>query len=38
MVSLIGVLGAGVMGNGIAHAFAQFGFEVVLFDIDETQL
>ena len=26
--------GAGTMGNGIAHTFAQFGFEVALFDIN----
>jgi 3-hydroxybutyryl-CoA dehydrogenase len=34
----IAVLGAGTMGNGIAHAFAQHGHDVVLIDIDETQL
>lgn len=28
------VVGAGTMGNGIAHVFAQFGFDVVLHDID----
>jgi 3-hydroxybutyryl-CoA dehydrogenase len=26
------VIGAGTMGNGIAHAFAQCGYSVVLFD------
>lgn len=26
------VLGAGTMGNGIAHVFGQFGFDVVLYD------
>lgn len=30
----IGVVGAGTMGNGIAHVFAQAGFEVVLADIE----
>ncbi len=32
------VLGAGTMGNGIAHVFAQTGFEVLLCDIDENAL
>jgi len=30
----IGVIGAGTMGNGIAHVFAQSGYEVVLHDIE----
>jgi 3-hydroxybutyryl-CoA dehydrogenase len=34
----IAVLGAGTMGNGIAHAFAQHGHEVTLIDVDEPQL
>ncbi len=38
MIKSVGVLGAGQMGNGIAHAFAQFGHEVVLYDIAEAQL
>lgn len=38
MIRKIGVLGAGQMGNGIAHVFAQFGFDVVLFDIAAPQL
>jgi 3-hydroxybutyryl-CoA dehydrogenase len=38
MITLIGVLGAGQMGNGIAHVFAQYGFHVVLFDISKFQL
>ncbi len=29
----ITVIGAGTMGNGIAHAFAQYGFSVTLCDI-----
>ena len=29
----IAVIGSGTMGNGIAHAFAQYGFEVNLIDI-----
>jgi len=32
------VLGAGTMGNGIAHVFAQTGFKVVVSDISETAL
>ncbi len=38
MISKVGVLGAGQMGNGIAHVFAQFGYQVVLFDIASSQL
>jgi 3-hydroxybutyryl-CoA dehydrogenase len=38
MITSIGVLGAGQMGNGIAHVFAQQGYNVVLFDISERQL
>jgi 3-hydroxybutyryl-CoA dehydrogenase len=38
MITKVGVLGAGQMGNGIAHVFAQFGYDVVLYDIAELQL
>ncbi|MCP4176776.1 MAG: 3-hydroxybutyryl-CoA dehydrogenase [bacterium] len=34
----IAVIGAGTMGNGIAHVFAQSGFDVSLVDINETVL
>jgi 3-hydroxybutyryl-CoA dehydrogenase len=34
----IAVIGAGTMGNGIAHVFAQNGFSVQLFDLQENQL
>lgn len=34
----IAVIGAGTMGNGIAHTFAQSGFTVKLIDINETSL
>ncbi len=34
----IAVIGAGTMGNGIAHTFAQFGFQVQLIDISEDAL
>lgn len=29
----IGVLGAGTMGNGIAHVFAKYGYNVILRDV-----
>ena len=38
MIKLVGVLGAGQMGSGIAHVLAQREIEVVLFDIAEAQL
>lgn len=34
----ISVIGAGTMGNGIAHVFAQFGYKVVLIDISQAAL
>jgi 3-hydroxybutyryl-CoA dehydrogenase len=34
----ISVIGAGTMGNGIAHVFAQNGFNVTLIDISQEQL
>ena len=34
----IAIIGAGTMGNGIAHTFAQSGFKVKLIDISETSL
>ena len=34
----IAVIGAGTMGNGIAHTFAQAGFKVQLIDVNETAL
>ncbi len=34
----ISVIGAGTMGNGIAHIFAQNGFIVNLIDVNNTQL
>jgi len=30
----IAVIGSGTMGNGIAHSFAQYGFDVALIDIN----
>ena len=32
------VIGAGTMGNGIAHVFAQNGFKVTIVDLQKTQL
>ena len=34
----IGVIGAGTMGNGIAHVFAQSGYSVRLIDLSEVAL
>ncbi|TWO31891.1 3-hydroxybutyryl-CoA dehydrogenase [Seonamhaeicola sediminis] len=34
----VAVIGAGTMGNGIAHSFAQSGFKVRLIDINEISL
>ncbi|TKC58621.1 3-hydroxybutyryl-CoA dehydrogenase [Pedobacter hiemivivus] len=34
----IAVIGSGTMGNGIAHTFAQFGFQVNLIDINAEAL
>lgn len=38
MVQTIAVIGAGTMGNGIAHVFAQNGFTVALIDVSQQQL
>ncbi len=38
MVQKISVIGAGTMGNGIAHVFAQNGFAVNLIDVSQQQL
>ena len=34
----VSVIGAGQMGNGIAHVFAQAGFKVTLIDVSAVQL
>jgi len=31
----VGVIGAGTMGNGIAHVFAKSGYKVVLCDVEQ---
>ncbi|WP_443192806.1 3-hydroxyacyl-CoA dehydrogenase family protein [Mucilaginibacter sp. KACC 22773] len=38
MMKNITVIGSGTMGNGIAHTFAQYGFEVALVDINADAL
>jgi 3-hydroxybutyryl-CoA dehydrogenase len=35
---IIAILGAGTMGNGIAHVCARAGFNVLLFDVDQKAL
>src|SRR5678816_2181972 len=37
-IQTITVVGAGTMGNGIAHIFAQYGFAVKLVDVSQSQL
>ena len=37
-ITNVSVIGAGTMGNGIAHVFAQSGFKVTLIDVNPTQL
>ena len=34
----VAVIGAGTMGNGIAHTFAQFGYKVSLIDLSQASL
>ncbi|WP_297793619.1 3-hydroxyacyl-CoA dehydrogenase family protein [uncultured Eudoraea sp.] len=38
MATKIAVIGAGTMGNGIAHVFAQNGYEVSLVDLSQAAL
>jgi 3-hydroxybutyryl-CoA dehydrogenase len=37
-IQTVGVIGAGTMGNGIAHVFARTGFRVFLCDIEQSIL
>jgi 3-hydroxybutyryl-CoA dehydrogenase len=37
-IKTVAVLGAGTMGNGIAHVFARAGYNVILRDVDQTFL
>jgi 3-hydroxybutyryl-CoA dehydrogenase len=34
-IQRVGVVGAGTMGNGIAHVFARSGFQVTLCDVEQ---
>ena len=34
-IKIVAVLGAGTMGNGIAHAFARAGYNVILRDVEQ---
>jgi 3-hydroxybutyryl-CoA dehydrogenase len=34
-IQTVGVIGAGTMGNGIAHVFARSGYSVVLCDVEQ---
>src|SRR5580698_7948245 len=34
-IKTVGVIGAGTMGNGIAHVFAKSGYAVVLVDVEQ---
>ena len=34
-IQRVGVVGAGTMGNGIAHVFARSGYDVVLCDVEQ---
>ena len=38
MINTVSVIGAGTMGNGIAHVFAQHGYRVNLIDVSQPQL
>jgi 3-hydroxybutyryl-CoA dehydrogenase len=37
-IKTVAVLGAGTMGNGIAHVFARAGYNVILRDVDQNYL
>jgi 3-hydroxybutyryl-CoA dehydrogenase len=34
-IKYLGVVGAGTMGNGIAHVFARSGYSVILYDVEQ---
>ncbi len=37
-INTVGIVGAGQMGNGIAHVFALAGFDVLMTDITQEAL
>ena len=37
-IKTVAVLGAGTMGNGIAHVFARAGYKVILRDVEQRYL
>ncbi len=37
-IKTVGIIGAGTMGNGIAHVFAKTGYQVVLRDVDNSSV
>lgn len=37
-INKIAVIGAGTMGNGIAHVFAQYNFDIALIDLSQDRL
>jgi 3-hydroxybutyryl-CoA dehydrogenase len=37
-IKTVAVLGAGTMGNGIAHVFARAGYSVILRDVEQRYL
>lgn len=38
MIKKVSVIGSGTMGNGIAHIFAQYGYEVSMIDVNDKAL
>jgi 3-hydroxybutyryl-CoA dehydrogenase len=38
LIKTVAVLGAGTMGNGIAHVFARSGYKVILRDVEQRYL
>ena len=34
-IKRVAVIGAGIMGHGIAQNFARYGYETMLYDVDQ---